>query len=166
MTLVGLLGILSAFAFSSLQPYAQQYRLRAAAINVASELARARQEAIRTRLCHFFVANGSSAFRIVRDDPATPNCQFDVGDPQVRSISFASEFPGITFSSGGVSIDPYGATLTGPTPTNIRFEPRGLVTGNGGSTILIYSTNTAPMAITVTVAGAVRTWTYGDGAWH
>ncbi len=172
MTLIEMLVVMSLitaaslFAFSSLQPYAIEFRVRGAAGLVAAELSRARQEAVRTRLCHFFVPLGSNQFRIVRDPLATPNCQYDAGDTVLRTISLGGQYPGVTFSTGGVSADPYGNALAAATPSNIRFEPRGLVTSTGGSTLVLDSLDAAPVAITVTAAGTVRTWTYRSTGWH
>ena len=56
----------TAFAISTLRPYSQQYKLKGAAMSVASELARAKQDAVRTHLCHYFVPVSTTQYRIVR----------------------------------------------------------------------------------------------------
>ena len=166
VTVVALMGIIAATAYSSLQPYAQQYRVKAAAVTVAAELNRARQDAIRTRLCHFYVPDGGTRLRIVRDDPSAPNCQLAMGDSDLRIPDMSAQFPSVSFSAGGISEDPYGGAVAGPTPANLRFEPRGLVTAASGSTIFVNSASYGPVAVTVSTAGAIRTWRRDGGTWQ
>jgi len=166
MTVVGIIGIAATVAITTLQPYVTQYELRGASALVAAELARARLEAIRTRLCHFFVPDGTAGFRIVRDDPQTPNCVLDAADETVRNVSFSSAYPRVSFATAGVATDPYGNPVTGPTPASLRFEPRGLVTANGGSSIFLAAPGHSPTAVTTSVAGAIRTWRRQGSTWR
>ncbi len=107
-------------------------------------------EAVRTRLCHFFERTNTVQFRVVRDNPATPDCILNTGDTTLRTINFAAQYPGTTMDQGSTDIDPFGQPVTGPSPTSIRFEPRGIVTTAGGSTVFVKGTNDAPLAVTVT----------------
>lgn len=163
LTVVSLLAVMTAMAYSSLAPYRDRYRLHSAAVAVAAELGRTRQEAIRTRLCHFFVPQGATTFRIVRDSPNNPNCQVDGTDPVVRTVDLSVEFPGVRFSTAGVTQDPYGSPVYGGNPT-LTFRPRGLVTGTGAAVFLATASH-GPEAVTVTAAGGIRTWRY-DGGWQ
>lgn len=166
MVVVGLITIASGFAYSSLMPYRDQYRVKGATFLVAAELQRARMEAVRTRLCHFFDRTSAVQFRIVQDDPATRNCLLDANDIALRTLTFAGLYPGVTMDQGSTETDPFGADVTGPAPTSMRFEPRGVVTTTGGSTIFVRSGTYGPMAVTVTAAGAVRTWRKDGTGWH
>jgi hypothetical protein len=47
----------------------------------------------------------------------------------------------------------------------MRFEPRGLVTTEGGSSIFVKSNSYGPWAVTVTAAGSVRAWRKDGSTW-
>jgi prepilin-type N-terminal cleavage/methylation domain-containing protein len=165
MVVISLISIASGVAFATLLPYASQYRVKGAAFLLAGELQRARMEAVRSRLCVFFDRTSTTQFRIVRDNTAAPNCTLDAGDTTLRTISLASQFPGVTFSQGTAETDPFGGVVSGATPTSLRFEPRGVVTTTGGSGLFVNGTNYGPMAVTVTAAGAVRAWRREGSSW-
>jgi prepilin-type N-terminal cleavage/methylation domain-containing protein len=165
MVVASLITIVSGIAFATLLPYASQYRVKGAAFLIAGELQRARMEAVRSRLCVFFDRTSTTQFRIVRDNSAAPNCTLDAGDATLRTISLTSQFPGVTFSQGTAETDPFGSAITGPSPTSLRFEPRGVVTTAGGSGLFVSGTNYGPMVVTVTAAGAVRTWRREGSSW-
>lgn len=166
MMIIGLISIASGFAYSSLMPYTVQYRVKGATFLLAAELQRARMEAVRTRLCHFFDRTGPLEFRIVQDDPANQNCILDPSDPTLRTISLAGQFPGVRMDASGATTDPFGLDVVAASPTSLRFEPRGVVTTVGGSAIFVSSDHFGPMAVTVTAAGAVRTWRKAGSTWH
>jgi Tfp pilus assembly protein FimT len=163
MAVVGLVSVSSMFAFSTLQPFAQQFRLNGASGLVATELARAHHEAIRTRLCHYFEPLGSNRFRIRRDPAAAPTCILGSGAIILRTVDLGT---GVTFSAGGASTGPYGAPITAGVPSSLRFEPRGLVTATGGSIIFLHALDTSPIAVSVSAAGSVRTWRSTGGSWE
>ena len=165
MAVVGLISIASSIAFATLMPYADQYRVKGAAFLVGAELERTRMEAVRTRLCHFFDRQSTTQFRIVRDNSAAPDCALGADDTTLRTINLTPQFKGVTFSQGAVTNDPFGVTVTGPSPTSMRFEPRGLVTTAGGSTVFLSGSSWGPYAVTVTAAGSVRTWRKDGSAW-
>lgn len=165
MAVVGLITVATGIGFATLMPYTQQYRVKGAAFLVAAELQKARMDAVRTRLCHFFDRTGGSQFRIVRDNPATPNCTLGADDTTLRTIDIAAQFPGVSFSQGSNDVDPFGGAISGPSPTSLRFEPRGLVTTTGGSGVYVKGTTYGPWAVTITAAGAVHTWRKDGSAW-
>jgi prepilin-type N-terminal cleavage/methylation domain-containing protein len=165
MVVVGLITIASTIAFSTMMPYADQYRVKGASFAVAAELQRARMEAVRTRLCHFFDRTSQTQYRIVRDNAATPNCTLGADDTTVRTIDLSAQFPGVQMNQGSNDIDPFGGPVSGPSPTSMRFEPRGLVTTVGGSSVFLKSSSYGPWAVTVTAAGAVRTWRKDGTTW-
>jgi len=166
MVTIGIMSIASAIGFSTLLRYGDQYRVKGATVQVAEELSRTRQEAIRTRLCHFFDRTSTTQYRIVRDNPAAPDCTLSADDTTLRTINLSSQFPGVTFNQGSNDVDPFGGAITGPSPTSMRFEARGLVTTTGGSGIYLKSTNYGPWAVTITAAGAVHTWRKDGSAWN
>ena len=165
MVVVGLITIASTIGFATLMPYADQYRVKGASFQVAAELQRARMEAVRTRLCHFFDRTSQTQFRIVRDNPAAPNCTLGGDDTTVRTLNLSAQFPGVRMDQGSSDIDPFGGAVSGPSPTSMRFEARGLVTTAGGSSVFLKSNNYGPWAVTVTAAGAVRAWRKDGTAW-
>lgn len=165
MVVVSMITIATGVAFSSLLPYADQYRVKGATFLVAAELQRTRMEAVRTRLCHFFDRLSSVQYRIVQDDPAAPNCVLDGSDTTLRTITLTAQFPGVTMNEGSAEIDPFGGPVLGATPATMRFEPRGVVTTTGGSTVFLSGTSFGPMAVTVTAAGAVRAWRREGSSW-
>lgn len=166
MAILSLISIASAFAFTTLIGYNEQFRVKAAAFLVATEMQRARMEAVRTRQCHFFDRTNTVQFRIVRDSSATPDCVLNAGDTTLRTVNFAAQYPGSSMDQGATELDPFGTAVTGPAPTSVRFEPRGLVTTVGGSTIFVKSPTYGPVAVTVTAAGVVRTWRKDGSGWH
>lgn len=166
MVVIGLITVASGFAYSSILPYAEQYRLKGATMAVAVELQRARIEAVRTRLCHFFDRIGTAEFRIVRDNAEDQNCTLDPSDTTISQISLGESYPGVTMATSGASVDPFGLPVAAPYPSSIRFEPRGVVTTTGGSTIFLAGPNSGPLAVTVTAAGSVRTWRKTGNSWQ
>lgn len=166
MVVISLISIASAFAFTTLIPYNEQFRTKGAAFLIATEMQRARMEAVRTRVCHFFDRTNAVQFRIVRDSTAGPDCVLNGGDTTLRTINLAAQYPGTTMDQGSTETDPFGAAVTAPSPSSMRFEPRGVVTTVGGSTVFVKSANFGPMAVTVTAAGVVRTWRKDGSGWH
>lgn len=166
MVVVSLISIASAFAYSTLISYNEQFRTRGAAFLIATEMQRARMEAVRTRLCHFWDRQSSVQFRVVRDNPAAPDCVMNSGDTTLRTINLVSQYPDTMMNQGSIETDPFGGAVSGPSPTSMRFEPRGIVTTTGGSTVFVKGLNSQPVAVTVTAAGVVRTWRKDGSGWH
>lgn len=165
MVVIGLITVATGIGFSTLMPYGQQYRVKGAAFLLAAEMQRTRMEAVRTRICHFFDRTSTTQFRIVRDNTAAPNCTLGGDDTTLRTVNIASQFPGVSFSQGSNDVDPFGGAISGPSPTSMRFEPRGIVTTTGGSAVYVSGTTYGPWAVTITAAGAVHTWRKDGSAW-
>lgn len=165
MVVVSLIALAGTISFSTLLNYGEQYRVKNAAVLVSAELEKLRMEAIRTRTCQFFERTSTTQFRLVRDNTAAPNCTLGGDDTVIKTINIATLFPGVRFDQGSNDTDPFGAAVSGPSPTSMRFEPRGLVTTVGGSSIFVKNNNFGPWAVTVTAAGAVRAWRKDGTAW-
>src|SRR5262245_48371376 len=127
MAVVGLITVASGIGLATLMPYNSQYKVKGAAFLVAADLQRTRMDAVRTRLCHFFDRTSTTQYRIVRDNPAAQNCTLGADDTVLRTVNLSNQFSGVTFSQGSSDIDPFGLSISGPAPTSLRFEPRGLV---------------------------------------
>lgn len=79
--------------------------------------------------------------------------------------------PGVTFGSGRASSGPHGQPLSDPISLEadqLDFDPRGMVVPEGAGGIVLLTHEDDPgsvAAVTVSGAGAIRTWRYRGGRW-
>ena len=162
LTAVSLLGIVTAVAATNFTAMAPAYRTRGAALAIAGDLNQARMAAIKeARVYEYLPVSGG--YQIRRDDGAG-------GREVVKSVLLANEFPHVEFSKAAVpdNLDPYGAAIGTANPAaTITFHSNGTVQNAAG--VFVAAIGTAEpiqQAVTLSAAGRVRVWKYGDDGWH
>ena len=97
---------------------------------------------------------------------AAPPAIAPATDPVLRTINMTTSVPGVVFSLNGGSQDPYGGTVTTPTPASpLVFNARGLPNA-AGSFFLASIDGANTFAVSVTGAGRTRIWRKSGGGWR
>lgn len=160
MTVVALIGILSAIAATSFTAYQPGYRVRGAALEIAGDMSIARLSAVKeSRIYQFVPLGGGYQIRAAKAGG---------GWDTLKTLTVTNEFPNVAFGYTGVVKDPYGVNITGSMPGGpVTFHSNGTVVGAAG--IFIQSASdkgTQHQAVTVTAAGRIRVWKYVGSKWQ
>ncbi|MDG2303697.1 MAG: hypothetical protein P8R42_03410 [Candidatus Binatia bacterium] len=164
MVVTGLIVTLAGIAVPQFSLMAVQMRTQAAAAQVMSDLNWARTMSLRTGVAHYINVTGDPPMIYDVHRVASPGAVVPATDPVIRAIDLTARMPDVDFSLNGVTLDPYGGTVTGPSPGQIIFTGRGLPTAPGAFFVASDDGKTA-FAISITGAGRTRMWRRGDGAW-
>lgn len=159
LTAVSLLGIVTAIAATSFTSMLPGFRARGAALLVAGDMNQARMAAIKeARVYQYFPTSGG--YRIRRDDGAG---DFEV----VKEVVLANEYPHVAFGTDAPT-DPYGTPVGDPAPTvAIVFHSNGTVQNPANVFIEAGSgDDVAQHVVTLSAAGRVRVWRYGESTWQ
>ena len=161
-----LMTILAAIAVPRYAQLALQMRTGAVATQILSDIAFARQQSERTGVIHYIDVSGGTGVNYTVKRSAAPPAIQPSTDPVVRSSQLGTRMPGVSFSTNGVTADPYGGTVSGATPaTRMSFNARGLP-NNAGSYFVASSDGQRAYAISVTGAGRVRLFMRSGGSWR
>lgn len=161
LSAVALLGILAAVAATNFKALIPGFRVRAAALMVAGDMAQARLSAMKTQTRYYFVPLDGSRYLIQRDNAAAPG-----GVETVKDVTVSVEYPGITFAATGLDTDPYGNLIASAVPGTITFNSNGTAT-NPAAVFLQPSEHYEGRqhAVTVTGSGRIRVWHSANGSW-
>jgi prepilin-type N-terminal cleavage/methylation domain-containing protein len=157
VSLFGVMVMLAATNFAAMRP---AFETRGAALLIAGDLNQARMSAVKEGRVYEYVPI-SGGYRIRRVD--------DAGTPQVvKERVLSREYPRVLFGHTGIGTDPYTASIGSSAPTaTITFNSNGTVQNPAGVFLEAgVSTERAQRAVTLSAAGRVRVWKYGNGAWQ
>jgi prepilin-type N-terminal cleavage/methylation domain-containing protein len=159
LTAVSLLGIVTAMAATNFNAMMPGFRARGAALLIAGDLNHARMSAIKEgRIYDYFPIAGG--YRIRRDDGLG-------GRVVVKEVNVAAAYPHVQFGHTGIANDPYASAIASSVPAvAITFHSNGIVQDPAGVFVEAGSGGqTAQHAVTISAAGRVRVWRYGDSGW-
>jgi prepilin-type N-terminal cleavage/methylation domain-containing protein len=159
LTAVSLIGIVTAMAASSFTAMMPGFRARGAALLIAGDLSQARMSAIKEgRVYEYFPISGG--YRIRFDNGLG-------GWTVLKEVVIANEYPHVVFGNPGVP-DPYGSPIASAAPTTaITFHSNGTVQNPAGVFIQAGSgDHIVQNAVTLSGAGRVRIWRFGESTWH
>jgi hypothetical protein len=141
-------------------------RTGAASARVMSDLSYARVMSLRTGVPHYVSITAGSGVRYRVQRAGAPPAITPATDPVLRTINMSGSASDVVFSLNGASQDPYGGTVTTPTPAGpMVFNARGLPT-SAGSYFLASVDGANTYAISVTGAGRMRIWRKKDATWR
>jgi prepilin-type N-terminal cleavage/methylation domain-containing protein len=155
--LFGVLITVAATNFTAMRP---AFDTRGAALLVAGDLNQARMAAIQEgRVYDYFPTTGG--YQIRRDDGAGSR-------EVVKTRVLSNEYPHVSFGHTGIGNDPYLTAIASSAPTGtITFDSNGTVRNPAGMFLEAGgSADRVQRAVTLSAAGRVRVWKYGDGGWQ
>jgi type IV fimbrial biogenesis protein FimT len=161
LTVVSMIGVLTAIAATNFTSMVPSFRVRGAALRVAGDINQARMAAIKEgRYYEYFPVSGG--YRIRRDNRAG-------GVEVVKEVIIDNEFPHVIFGKTGITSDPYAvdvsASPASPAAT-ITFDSNGTVRNASGVFLQIAETHgLAQQVITLSAAGRVRVWRKTATGW-
>ena len=171
LVVIGLITVFSGMVILTFHNYKPTMKINGAARQIFSDLMQARMKAVSENNNYVIAFTSSTnSYKIYDDD----NNNFSVStieeDELIKTVSFdniANKFYGVVFGFVPNTDKPTGGTvLSSVTPTGewFRFEPNGR--GRSGGIYLILPEDLAEglkgrtRAITVSVAGKVKIWSY------
>lgn len=164
MVVTGLIVALAGIAVPQYSQIALQMRTQAAAAQVMGDVNWTRNMSLRTGVPHYINVTGDPAMVYDVHRSANPPAIAPATDPVLRSIDLAARMPDVDFDLNGVTLDPYGGTVSTATPGQMVFNTRGLPTAPGAFFVASEDGATA-YAISVTGAGRTRLWRRANGDW-
>lgn len=160
LTVVSLLGIVTAVAATNFTAMAPAFRTRGAALAIAGDLNQARMAAIKeARVYEYFPISGG--YQIRRDDGAG-------GRELVKQVVIGTEYPHVAFGHTGIAEDPYEGAIASSVPTaTITFHSNGTVQNAAGVFLEASgSDGLVQQAVTMSAAGRVRVWKHTEDGWQ
>jgi len=164
MVVTGIILALAGIAIPQYSLLAVQMRTQAASAQVMSDVNWARTMTLRTGVPHYINVTGDPAIMYDVQRSLNPPVIAPATDPVLRSIDLTTRMSDVDFDLNGVSVGPYGGTVTTATPGQLVFNTRGLPTAP--ATFFVTSENgETAFAISVTGAGRTRLWRRRNGDW-
>lgn len=164
MVVTGMIVALAGIAVPQFSGISRQMRTQAAAAQIMNDVNWARNMSLRTGVPHYLNVTGDPAIKYDVLRSADPPNTVPGDDTKVREIDLSTRMPDVNFDLNGVTLDPYGGTVTTATPGRLVFNSRGLPTAAAAFFVTADGGETA-YAISITGAGRARLWRRGDGAW-
>ncbi len=164
MVVTGLILTLAGIAVPQFSLLAGQMRTQAAAAQVMNDVNWTRTMSLRTGVAHYINVTGDPAMIYDVQRSANPPAIAPATDPVLRAIDLTTNMPDVDFDLNGVTLDPYGGTVTTATPGQMIFNARGLPAAPSAFFVTSEDGETA-FAISITGAGRARMWRRGDGDW-
>jgi len=162
LSTLALMGIVTAVAATNLKGMIPSFRVRAAALMVAGDIAQARLSAVKTQTRYYFVPLAGARYQIQRDNAGQPG-----GLETLKDVTVPVEYPGIAFAATGLDAGPYGGLISSPVPGTIIFNADGTATNPGALFLEPDGEYQGRQhAVTVTGAGRVRVWQNASGSWR
>lgn len=159
LTVISLMGIVTAIAATNFGAMRPSFRTRAAALAVAGDINQARMSAVKEgRVYDYLPVTGG--YQIRRDNGAG-------GRTVVKTVVVSTQYDNVTFGHGVTPNDPYGVAIGASAPAaTITFQSDGTVV-NPASVYLQSpsSEGLVQQAVTLSAAGRVRVWKLSGGTW-
>ncbi len=165
MVVTGMIVTLAGIAVPQFTLLATQMRTQAAAAQIMNDLNWTRTMSLRTGVPHYINVTGDPSMIYDVHRSANPPAIAPGTDPVLRAIDLTARLPDVDFDLNGATTDPYGTTVTVPTPGQMIFNARGLPTVPAAFFVASGDGENA-YAVSITGAGRARLWHHSSGDWQ